>query len=93
MEEYNHKTIFVLDHTQYFGISGDNTFQLEFVNSKGIDSVVPISKVHHIFEINTFYDNLHSVQMIPYRAYGQRLLKQQLNTVASYGICSHRANA
>lgn len=67
MEDFNHKTVFVLDHTQYFGnfdvkynvyslssddiflfvlgISGENTFHLEFTNSKGMETVVPVSKV------------------------------------------------
>lgn len=57
MEDFNHKTIFVLDHTQYFGISGDNNFQLEFVNSKGMDAVLPVSKVF-------FYHFLQSITMI-----------------------------
>lgn len=67
MEEFNHKTIFVLDHTQYFGefidlkywhkyrrhnsvfhwfagISGESTFELDFINNKVIDPPLPICK-------------------------------------------------
>lgn len=31
----NHKTIFVLDHTPYFGISSDNPIELDFLKSRG----------------------------------------------------------
>lgn len=34
MCEINHKTVFVLDHTQYFGISSKNLIDLDFVKVK-----------------------------------------------------------
>ena len=36
----NDKTVFVLDHTQYFGISGENLVDLDFGKNKG--NVLPI---------------------------------------------------
>lgn len=46
MSETNHKTVFVLDHTQYFGISSENLIDLDFVKSKvsAGTSLPPISK-------------------------------------------------
>lgn len=46
MSETNHKTVFVLDHTQYFGISSENLIDLDFVKSKvsAGASLPPISK-------------------------------------------------
>lgn len=45
MEEHNHKTVFVLDHTQYFGISGECLLDLDFGKSKGATLPLPaISK-------------------------------------------------
>lgn len=35
MNNANDKTVFVLDHTQYFGISGENLLDLDFGKSKG----------------------------------------------------------
>lgn len=35
MDAHNHKTVFVLDHTQYFGISGECLFDLDFGKSRG----------------------------------------------------------
>lgn len=40
----------------FIGISGDNTFQLEFVNSKGMESIVPISKVRLIISLVDYPD-------------------------------------
>lgn len=67
MDDFNHKTVFVLDHTQYFGktlisflyiqsiesyqfvdckgISGENAIQLEFVNCRGTETILPVEKV------------------------------------------------
>lgn len=46
MCEINHKTVFVLDHTQYFGISSKNLIDLDFVKSKTPSGppLPPISK-------------------------------------------------
>lgn len=42
----NHKTLFVLDHTPYFGISCDNPIEFEFLKSRtpGFIPMNPISK-------------------------------------------------
>lgn len=42
----NHKTIFVLDHTPYFGISCENPIEFEFLKSRtpGFIPMNPISK-------------------------------------------------
>lgn len=46
MNEVNHKSIFVLDHTPYFGISGDLPIDLEFVKSRSLAPVaVPIPTI------------------------------------------------
>lgn len=43
--ELNDKTVFVLDHTQYFGISGENLLDLDFGKNKGNTlPLPPISK-------------------------------------------------
>lgn len=42
MNSSNRKTVFVLDHTQYFGISGEDDLDLDFGKNKG--SLPPISK-------------------------------------------------
>lgn len=46
MNDLNEKTVFVLDHTPYFGISGDNSVDLDFVKSRipGNLPMPPISK-------------------------------------------------
>lgn len=36
MNNLNEKTVFVLDHTQYFGISGENLLDLDFGKSKSL---------------------------------------------------------
>ena len=33
MQSINHKTVFVLDHTPYFGISGENPIDLAFIRN------------------------------------------------------------
>lgn len=42
----NHKTLFVLDHTPYFGISCENPIEFEFLKSRtpGFIPMNPISK-------------------------------------------------
>lgn len=42
----NHKTIFVLDHTPYFGISSESLIEFEFLKSRtpGFIPMNPISK-------------------------------------------------
>lgn len=42
----NHKTVFVLDHTPYFGISSENPIEFEFLKTRtpGFMPVAPISK-------------------------------------------------
>lgn len=42
----NHKTVFVLDHTPYFGISCDSLIQFDFLKARGtaIIPLTPISK-------------------------------------------------
>ncbi|KAG4080028.1 hypothetical protein HA402_006340 [Bradysia odoriphaga] len=45
MNSSNHKTVFVLDHTQYFGISGEDYLDLDFGKNKGnAIPLPPISK-------------------------------------------------
>lgn len=43
MNSSNHKTIFVLDHTQYFGISGEDYLDLDFGKNKG--NAIPLSPI------------------------------------------------
>lgn len=46
MLELSHKTVFVLDHTPYFGISGDFPIDLEFVKSRSAaSSAIPIPTI------------------------------------------------
>lgn len=46
MIELSHKTVFVLDHTPYFGISGDFPIDLEFVKSRSLaSSSIPIPTI------------------------------------------------
>lgn len=42
----NHKTIFVLDHTPYFGISSENPIEFDFLKTRtpGFMPITPISK-------------------------------------------------
>lgn len=42
----NHKTIFVLDHTPYFGISSENPIEFDFLKTRtpGFIPLNPISK-------------------------------------------------
>ena len=40
----NHKTIFVLDHTPYFGISSDNPIDFDVPKNRGYLPVPPICK-------------------------------------------------
>lgn len=42
MNNLNEKTVFVLDHTQYFGISGENLFDLDFGKSKSNALPLPL---------------------------------------------------
>lgn len=42
MNEFNHKTVFVLDHTPYFGISCESPIDCDFIKSK--IPIPPISK-------------------------------------------------
>lgn len=45
MTNINDKTVFVLDHTQYFGISGENYLDLDVGKNKGtLLPLPPISK-------------------------------------------------
>lgn len=43
MNNNNHKTIIVLDHTQYFGISGDTPMELDFGKNKC--NMIPVPPV------------------------------------------------
>lgn len=41
----NHKTIFVLDHTPYFGISCESSIEFDFLKARG-QGFIPISPIH-----------------------------------------------
>lgn len=41
MLDTNHKTIFILDHTQYFSIPSENYIDLDCLKSKGTSSYAP----------------------------------------------------
>ncbi|KAI4456250.1 sarcoma antigen ny-sar-95-related [Holotrichia oblita] len=41
----NHKTIFVLDHTPYFGISCESSIEFDFLKARG-PGFIPISPIH-----------------------------------------------
>lgn len=40
----NHKTIFVLDHTPYFGISAESPLEFDFLKSRG-QNLIPLAPV------------------------------------------------
>lgn len=61
------------------GISGDNNFQLEFVNTKGIESVVPVSKV--FFVLSNFGLKANNMRLLNHL---QSLWTTSVETAAEY---------
>ena len=41
----NHKTVFVLDHTPYFGISSENPLDFEYLKQRGQQNCIPLPPI------------------------------------------------